>query len=469
MIGHFKTPIDWIVLSAYFALLAIGWYAIYAVSYDSLQEVSGFEDFLLGTPVGKQTIWIGISVTFLLLLLFIDAKFWERYAYLFYGLGLLMLFFVLFFGREIKGATSWFYFGGFSLQPSELAKFTTNLALAAYVATYRVNLRKRSAQLYALALIFAPAVLITLQPDAGSALVFLAFFVPLYREGMPSAYYLLGFSAFALLILGILYSPVEVLVAMLSLANLLYLMHFRQHKVRWFVLWLGLAVATLWLAVWQDHLTKGFWINALSFLFFTFFWFFKTRSNLATLLPMLVLAAFLFTYGVHYGFTQVLKPHQQDRINVWLNPEKCDPQGSLYNLLQSKMAIASGGFSGKGVFHGSMTHGNFVPEQSTDFIFSTIGEEQGFLGSLFVMVLFLALILRLVVLAESRRSVFARAFTYGTAGLIFIHFFVNIGMTMGLMPIIGIPLPFISKGGSALLGFTLLIGLSLKIHSTKDF
>ncbi len=469
MFGPFKTPIDWVVLSVYFALMAIGWYAIYAVSYDSLQEVSRPADFLLHTPVGKQTIWIGISITFLLLFLFIDAKFWERYAYFFYSLGLLMLFLVLFLGKEIKGATSWFYLGGFSFQPSELAKFTTNLALASYLGTYRVNLRKRNAQLYALALIAAPVALIMLQPDAGSALVFLAFFVPLYREGMPSAYYLLGFSGFALLILGILYAPEEVLLVMLVLANLLYLMHFKQHKTRWFGLWVLLAASTLWLVVWQDNFKWGLGLNALPFVFFTFFWFFKTRSNLATLLPMAILAAFLFTYGVHYGFTKVLKPHQQDRINVWLNPEKCDPQGSLYNLLQSKMAIASGGFSGKGPFHGSMTHGNFVPEQSTDFIFSTIGEEQGFLGSLFVVGLFLILILRLVALAESRRSVFARAFTYGVAGLIFIHFFVNIGMTMGLMPIIGIPLPFISKGGSALFGFTLLIGLSLKIHSTKDF
>ncbi len=464
-----NVSVDWIVLSVYFALISIGWYAIYAVNYDAMQEVTGFSDFLLHTPAGKQTIWIGISLVFLLFMLFVEARFWEQYAYFFYGLGMLLLVLVLFLGKEIKGATSWFYFGGFTLQPSELAKFGTNLALASYLATYRVNLRKRASQLYAFALIFAPAFLILLQPDAGSALVFTAFFVPLYREGLPSSYYIIGFSAFALLILGILYEPEEVLTVMLLVANLAYVMRFNRQRFGWFLAWSVLAGLTIWLVSWQANLRAGLSANAIVFVLFTFFWFFKARSNLSTLMPIAILAAFLFTAGVHYGFTKVLKPHQQDRINVWLNPEKCDPQGSLYNLLQSKMAIASGGFSGKGILQGSMTKGNFVPEQSTDFIFSTIGEEQGFLGSLFVMALFLTLIWRLTILAESRRSVFARAFTYGVAGLIFVHFFVNIGMTMGLMPIIGIPLPFISKGGSALLGFTLLIGLVLKLHSTREF
>ena len=462
-----RLNIDLSVLSLYFALMAIGWYAIYVVSYNSAQEINGFSDFLLNTPAGKQTIWIGISFSLMLVILLMDWKIWQTYAYLFYGLSLVLLALVLFLGKEIKGATAWFYFGGFTLQPSELAKFATNLALAAYLATYRVNMKKWSSQWYAFAIVGAPVALIMLQPDAGSALTFTAFLVPMYREGLPSSYYIFFFSAFALLILGILYEPVLILIIMLTGANLLYMLRFRERRQLWFLLWLALAALSVWQAFWQEQLQISLLLSGIPFVLLTFYWFFKARSNLSTLMPMSLLMAFLFAWGVHYGFTKVLKPHQQDRINVWLNPEKCDPQGSLYNLLQSKMAIASGGFAGKGALGGSMTRGNFVPEQATDFIFSTIGEEQGFIGSLLVIGLFLALILRLTVLAERQRSVFARAFTYGVAGLLFVHFFVNISMTMGLMPVIGIPLPFISKGGSALLGFTLLIAVALKLNEFR--
>ena len=454
-----STAFDWPLFSLYLALLAIGWGMLYSVGYGEGYHLS-LSDFLLQTQVGKQTIWIGVSLVGLFFIYLIDATFWRTFAYPIFGVTLVLLVGVLLFGNEIKGATSWFRVAGFTLQPSELAKFGAALAVAGFLSQYSTDMRTLRDQAVAFGMLLVPMGLILLQPDAGSALVFLAFLVPFYREGFPAGFFVVGFLIAGLLILGFRFEPLYVIGAM-SLAGL-YLLVRHLPRTRYWVAGLTiLAAAGIYLA--PVALPWVVATGVVLFLGLVGYHFFGRQARLATLLGSGFLVGALLVFAASWSFNNLLKSHQQDRINVWLNPAKCDPQGSLYNLLQSKMAIGSGRLMGKGFLAGNLTKGNYVPEQSTDFIFCTVGEEHGFVGSLSIIALFLLLLFRITQLAERQRTPFARSFAYGVAGIFFIHFVINIGMTMGLMPIIGIPLPFISKGGSAMLGFTLLIGVLLKL------
>lgn len=451
--------IDWFTCSLYLALMGIGWLMIYTVEYNP-DSFNSLGDFFRKSSVGKQSVWILISLIFFITTILLDKNFWKTFAYPIYAFGLLLLLSVLLFGVEVKGATSWFRIGGFTFQPSEIAKVTTNLALASYLGAYSTNLKNIQHQLISIGIIGIPILLILFQPDAGSAIVFLSLFIVLYREGFPAIYFLAAISLALLFILGLRFDAIDISLAIAFLLNG-FLLYNNTSKIYWILIVLSIEICLFFLFR-DDFVIYSFYTQAALFGLLTLFAFRKKNFRL----PLNMLAIFAIGCGVtflsHTTF-DALKPHQQDRINVWLNPSECDEQGSLYNLIQSKLAIGSGGLEGKGFLKGDLTKGNYVPEQVTDFIFCTIGEEQGFIGSFAIIALFVLLILRVLKLAERQKTTFARAYAYGVASILFIHFFINIGMTMGLAPVIGIPLPFISKGGSSLLGFSILIGILLKL------
>lgn len=454
--------IDWMTFSIYLGLIGIGWMMIFTVGYGEgyPTEVAGF----LNTPIGKQTIWVGISLVTFLIIFLLDWKIWRTFANLIYIASMLSLVGVLMFGATIKGATSWFQFGGFSIQPSEFAKFATCCALAAYLSTYGTSMRDLKSQIYAIGLLAIPMLLIFLQKDAGSALVFLSFFILLYRVGFPANFYTVSLSAATLLILGFVNEPPDIILWLFLLASLVLMINLKSKL--WLLAIVGLVGATYY-AVISGLGQQVLIANALVFLILGIYHWLKKKRRVVILLTVgLILGSNLVLLS-NFAFNNFLGAHQQGRIKVWLVPEECDPQDEAYNLVQSKMAIGSGGWAGKGFLKGNLTQGNFVPEQVTDFIFSTVGEEQGFVGSFAIIALFWLLMVRIVMIAERQRNDFSKYYAYGVAGIIFVHVLINIGMTMGLMPIIGIPLPFISKGGSALLGFTLLLAVLLKLDSIR--
>ncbi len=458
--------VDWIIFSLYLSLVGVGWCMIYSVGYGDGYPSSRI-DFLTQTSVGKQTIFVGLSLVIMLFTLVIDWKFWRTFAYLVYGAAMASLVGVLIIGKNIKGATSWYALpGGFSLQPSEFAKFATCLAIAAFLSTYSTNLRFSRSQFISIGIILFPPALILLQPDAGSALIFFSFFILLFREGMPVFPYIIAFALGSIFILGLSFEPLSVILGLFFIGIFILVLNLKNYK------WYGMGISLIWIlssiiAFQNGFVLYTFVANIIAVLGLSILQWRSRLERIAVLVTGGVLIGSTLIFTTNYAFNNFLRPHQQDRINVWLNPEKCDPQGSLYNVLQSKLAIGSGGIQGKGFLEGTMTKLNYVPEQVTDFIFCTVGEEQGFIGSFLVIILFLALLQRLVTVAERQRSAFARQYAYGVAGIIFIHFFINIGMTMSLMPIIGIPLPFISYGGSSLMGFTLMIGVLLKLDANR--
>ena len=459
--------VDWLTFSLFLSLLFVGWLMIFAVGYDEGQGPDQISDYILNpsTLLGKQTLWIGVSFLVMFIVFLLDERFWHSFAYPVFGSGLLLLIGVLIFGTEIKGAKSWFTFGGFSLQPSELVKFGSSLAMAAFLSSYTADLRQMRNQATGMAIIALPVLLVLLQPDMGSAIVFFSLLIPMYRKGMPSTLYLVVILTAALFILGLIFGAEQVIAGLMILALAIIAFDAPTHQSRWFFSLAVLGAATVWAFL------AGFGAIALIgnafFLFGALFyqWMYRNSKLIRPVLG-LVLIGSLFTSGSGLAFNSLLKPHQQDRINVWLRPKLCD-MGDLYNVEQSKIAIGSGGFEGKGFLKGTMTKGNYVPEQSTDFIFCTIGEEQGFIGSFAVVSLFLILLLRFVYLAERQRTEFARYYMYSVAGIFFLHFCINIGMTLGLLPVIGIPLPLISYGGSSLLGFSIMMGVLLKLDADR--
>lgn len=456
--------IDWVTFSLYLALVMLGWLMIYSVGYEDGQRL-----FVLNSPAGKQGIWIIISFATLGMIFLIDWKFWQTFAYPIYLFTLLFLLGLPFLGSTINGATSWYSFAGFTIQPSEFAKFGAGLAVASYLSSTRTNLKLFSHQLIAVSIFLAPAALILLQPDLGSALVFFSFLVVLYREGLPGPYYAIGAAMAVLLILGLVVERPWVIWLSLIVLSLIWLSILIFEKRPLYIGVVALAALSLWWASWQEVISpnQGILASGGGLLGLMVYYGWKHRVRIPALLLSGLLVGSSIVYGANYFFNNILKPHQQDRINVWLQPEKCDPRGSLYNLIQSKMAISSGGLTGKGMLHGTMTRLDYVPMQSTDFIFTTIGEEQGFVGVMLVIGLFLFFLIQIIRLAERQRSPFSRIYAYSLAGIIFIHVFINIGMTMGLAPVIGIPLPFMSKGGSSLLGFTVMLGVLLKFDSKR--
>jgi rod shape determining protein RodA len=457
---------DWLSVSLYLALVFIGWAMIYAVGFDSDSPHSLFD---LETSAGKQGLWIAISCVVGLAIMIIDVNFFKSFAYPIYGLALLLLLLVLAIGATTKGATSWFNIGSFRFQPSETAKFATCLALASFLSGYKVSLQQTRSQLIALGLIFLPMALVLLQGDAGSALVFLSFFIALFREGFSPVPYLLGFAMFALFIFALLFPPAAVGLGVLAAGSLL-LAWLLNPKGYWL---LGVVLVTILMTLLYNSVSHwvGLGGEALLFIGTASVGYAQIKGRALSIVPLtasIVAICMVFVFSLNFAFYNVLKPHQQARINVWLQPSKADFHGEAYNSTLSKMAVGSGGWQGKGWLNGSMTKMNYVPEQSTDFIFCTIGEEQGFIGSLGLILIYLILLLRITILAERQRSRFTRVYAYGVAGILSIHLLINIGMAIGLMPIIGIPLPFISYGGSSLLAFTILFAVLIKLDSNRS-
>ncbi len=458
--------IDWPLLSMLLGLIAIGWIMIYAAGIGQGYP-QGWGEWLTGTPVGKQTIFVGISMAILVFTLVANHRLWRDGAFFIYLVTLLLLVGVIFFGREIKGARSWYNFGSFGLQPSEFAKFGTALAMASFLAAYRGQVKNVVTWFQAAGLFLLPAVLIMLQPDAGSALVFTGLTLVLYRAGLNAQLFVMaGFGA-VMLVTGLVFAPSLIATCLFGLAVVLLAAQFPRGIIYGAVALAG-VVALLYFGRGEEvNPYLGLALATAVFAGLAIYWYTHRKSQLVQALVATVALGTAVAATANYLFNNVLAPHQQDRLNVWLQPAKCDPRGSLYNVLQSKMAIGSGGLQGKGFLEGTLTKLRYVPEQTTDFIFCTVGEEHGFIGATLVIGLFLGILLRLVSLAERQRSVFAQYYMYGVAGILFVHFALNIGMTMGLMPIIGIPLPFISYGGSSLMAFTLIMGVALRLDATR--
>jgi rod shape determining protein RodA len=419
--------IDWLVFWLYIALVLMGWINIYAATYDP-EHHSIFD---MSQSYGKQLIWIVSSCIIIWFVLMLDPRFFSRLAYPIYTICIVLLIGVLIVGTEIKGAKSWYVLGGFSFQPSELAKYGTALALTKYLSSLGKKFQGVLTRMQAVFILILPAGLILLQPDTGSVLVYASFVFVMYREGLSGNILLTALGAAVLFVLALLLNQTSI--------NLPFGLELKGQMIMIIV------------------------IAAIALILFNIFK--RVRGVKIALISAFILCAG-YIYGVNYAFNNILKPHQQARINELLGIES-DPTGAGYNVHQSMIAIGSGGTVGKGFLQGTQTKFNFVPEQSTDFIFCTVGEEWGFLGSFVVLVLFCLLLFRIVQIAERQRSKFSRIYGYCVASILFFHLAINIGMTIGLAPVIGIPLPFFSYGGSSLWAFTLLLFSFVKMDSER--
>lgn len=454
--------IDWITFSLYLSLILIGWLMIYAVGYNE-KEPTSITD--LSTSAGRQMMWVGVSLFIMFSVYVIDWKFWRTFSYSIYGVSIVLLVLVLFLGSNIKGATAWFSIGGFSFQPAEIAKFGTSLALSNYMSAKSFRLAGSKNFFNIFLLLGIPVGLILWQPDAGSALVFLSFFILLYREGLSTVYYIIGGFLAAVFIGALLFDTLPIIMGLILLC-ILGLILTKEKKTYWLIAFSMLVILNIVAGI-EDLYLLATIVDLVLFIAIALLVSQRGEARLVMILTPALIVGSSLAFMANFAFNNFLAPHQQDRINVWLHPDKCDPRGSLYNLLQSKMAIGSGGIAGKGFLEGNLTKLNYVPEQSTDFIFCTIGEEHGFIGVIIIIGLFVALLIRLVIIAERQRLHFVRNYAYCIAGIIFVHFFINIGMTMGLLPIIGIPLPFVSYGGSSIIGFTIMLAVLLKLDITR--
>lgn len=460
MIGSVrKFYFDWITFGLYLSLLAIGWFSIYSATSSFQEEV----DYLdISIPIVKQSIYMVVAIVVFIIAQFIDWRFWHTFAYIIYGASLLLLVLVLIFGSVINGAKAWFNIAGFSFQPSEFAKFACALAVCSYLTYFKVSIKSINNQWALMGLVVAPVILILIQPDAGSALTFFSLFILLYVEGFNPVFYIIAFLLLAIFISSIVFPLPYVFIGILILTLLLSWFYLKRFKYQWIVLAILMA-SILFLFIQVDPL-YGYLASSACILVAIILLWRNHNERFAIFIPISALLLVLFSYSSLSVFSG-LQEHQQERLKVWLKPSECDPRGSLYNILQSKVAIGSGGFLGKGFMNGNMTRLKYVPEQSTDFIFSTIGEEQGFIGSVLVILIFVFLVFRILDFAEKSTNRFASCFALALAGFLIIHVFINIGMTLGLVPIIGIPLPFISKGGTSLIIFSLMLGVFMRFQS----
>ena len=405
--------IDYISILLYIVLVIMGWMTIYSASLP-LEETSIFD---ISQIYGRQMLFIGLTIPLIFIILFTDAKIFERLSFVFYGLGIILLLGLFVFGVTKKGQTNWYQFGGFGFQPSEFVKTATALLLAKYLSYSQINLKYTKHQIIGLAIVFIPVALILMQPDAGSAMIFISLIFVLNREGLPSWYFFSGIIAIALFFLSLVIQPIYLIGIIFVIMVIHYIFN---RKI--------------------------------------------SRNPIVYGLLYLVMAGFAFS--VSYVYDSVLEPHQKDRINVLIGDD-VDMKREGYNLNQSMIAIGSGGLIGKGYLEGTQTKGGFVPEQHTDYIFTTVGEEWGFIGSVTVILLFVALFLRIIYLAENQKTKFSRVYGYCVATYLFTHFFVNIAMLIKLFPTIGVPLPFFSYGGSSLWAFTILLFIFIKLDANK--
>ncbi len=458
---------DWLTILMYLVLVFTGWLSIYSAVYDDSSQ--GILD--LGERYGKQMIWIGAAFLLAVMVFLIDTKFFYVFSYIFYSFSILLLIGVLFLGIEVSSSKSWFQIAGIQIQPSEFAKLTTALVLGRFLSSYSGKLNNPRNLINIGGIILLPVSLIMMQPDVGSSSVFLAFTLMLYREGLSLKIFGIGLLIVVLFILALLLNELNMILFILAFAAILYWIMSGRLKF----LFIGLIIFGGFFGI-ISGLNEIFSFNiklehiivlaaafsVLPYLFIALF------HRMKYVIPVLIIffGSIFFTYSTDYIFDNVLQPHHQKRINVILGIEN-DPLGEGYNVNQSKIAIGSGGLYGKGYMQGTQTKFNFVPEQSTDFIFCTIGEEFGFAGSFLLILIFVVFLLRLIYLSERQRSVFSRIFGYCTFSLLFFHFAVNIGMTLGLVPVVGIPLPFLSYGGSSLWSFTIMLFIFLKMDAVR--
>lgn len=404
---------DWLLVSIFIIMVIIGWLNIYAAVYDDDHK----SIFDLSQNYGKQTLWIAGAFFIAMMILIIDGKFYAAFSYPIYGLIILLCLSTFVFARDVKGSFGWIDIGSFKLQPAEFAKFATNMALAKYLSTLGIRMKETKTKMISAVILGLPAIIILLQNDTGSAMVFASFIFVLYREGLSGNFLLLGLILVALFVLALLVKK-TILISIIAAIAFLFILLAR-----------------------------------------------KNRRNLIIILSGAFITISL-VFSVDYVYNHVLQDHQRGRIDVLLGND-IDLKGAGYNVNQSKIAIGSGGFFGKGFLHGTQTKFDFVPEQSTDFIFCTVGEEWGFVGSFVVLGLFAALLARLIYVAERQRSPYSRIYGYGVASILFFHLLINIGMTIGLAPVIGIPLPFFSYGGSSLWSFTILLFIFIKLDAYR--
>ncbi|HAN79005.1 MAG TPA: rod shape-determining protein RodA [Bacteroidales bacterium] len=452
-----------------FALLVIfGWLSIYAAVYEA---ETGFV-FDMDTRYVKQFFWILAAVAIIFLVFIFDTKFFMFFSYPIYFTTILLLIVVLIFGTTVNGARAWIEIGPMRIQPAEFTKYATALVLARIMSSYNFKLFTLRNMVKIGVVLLIPFLLIILQNDTGSALIYIAFVIVLYREGMPGGFLLVGFISLVSFFISLVYGSDVVFISLIVLAFSIYFVSNKLNSVALIAILAFLSPVVLlsvlnWLKFSNLEIYQ---IIVLSFLFnlpLYLYRGYKKRDVLIFLLVVSVILTFTFSYGVDYFFHNVLEPHQRTRINVLIGLEQ-DLRGAGYNVYQSMVAIGSGGPIGKGFLQGTQTKFKFVPEQSTDFIFCTIGEEWGFLGAALVVILFVALLIRIIVLAERQKAAFSRIFGYGVASILFFHFAVNIGMTIGLAPVIGVPLPFISYGGSSLWSFTLLLFTFLRLDAERS-
>ncbi len=465
--GNLIVNLDWTTVFLFLGMLILGWLNIYSAVFSDHNP--GILDFTM--RYGKQFIWILAALIIAIAIILIDHRFFDFFAWIIFGIAILLLMAVLVAGKEINGAKSWFVLGNIQIQPSEFVKPAVALALAKYLSGFNISIQNRKTLIICSIIIMTPAVLILLQPDTGSALVFSAFLIPLYREGFPLPVILVMFSFVLLFLLVLLLSKFLVLIIILASGLIIYSLLSRSIQ-SFLVGSVSIGAGFLLLRFLNQWTATGFsdyfvlLISAgLVLLVFTITALLK-RYRMGLMAVGLLIASTVYSAGVNYAFTNFLSDYQQRRINILLGFES-DPQGAGYNVNQSMIAIGSGGFSGKGYLNGTQTKLHFVPEQSTDFIFCTVGEEWGFIGTFFVVGLFVFLLLRLIILAERQRTSLARIYGYGVISVFFFHFLVNIGMTIGLFPVIGIPLPFFSYGGSSLWAFTVLLFIFLRLDASR--
>ncbi|MDQ2179862.1 rod shape-determining protein RodA [Marinifilum sp. D714] len=459
--------LDWWTILLYALLVFLGWINIYAAVYNEEHQ----SIFDISQRYGKQLMWIGAAAVLAIVILIVESKFYSAFAYPTYIFMLILLVAVLLLGRDIKGAKSWIELGAIRFQPAEFAKFATCLAISRYITQYNFKIHKIKSLFISAVILFTPMALIVLQGDAGSALVYSVFLLVLYREGLSGVVLFLAFIAALLFVFTLLWSKFTVLLIIVCTSLIVA----KVYGLKWLsfvkaILLLGLGFALVWL------IAKGVKVEISNYLILIIslglsaipFWVHTYKNKLKNVAwtILIVFGSIFYTFSVGYIFENILEVHQRTRINELLGIES-NPYGSGYNVAQSKIAIGSGGFSGKGFLNGTQTKFKFVPEQSTDFIFCTVGEEWGFVGSSFVLILLLTLILRLLFLAERQRSPFSRVYGYGVACILFFHLAINVGMTIGLAPVIGIPLPFFSYGGSSLWSFTILLFIFLRLDANR--
>ncbi len=476
-----KSSVDWISIFLYATLVFLGWISIYGASYD-YDQLGGALDF--SQRYGKQLLWIGLAGFIAICILLLDSRLFDYFAYFIYAFFILLLIATVFLATEVKGSRSWLVLGPVSLQPAEFAKFATALALAKYMSSYGFKLHTLKHAFFVGLIIFLPFAIIILQNETGSALVYVAFMLVLYRQGLPGIFLFLGFWAVFLFIVVIRFLEAPIIegqdglmgrfVAYIAIILVQIFFVFRNKKKSGMAKQLIIGNLVLFSVAVLLNMTKWIQVNfeyvalfsIIASIVYQIVYFYILKEKNCLLVAFLLFFSVGYCFSVDYIFDDILQPHQQMRIKVSLGIEN-DPTGAGYNVNQSKIAIGSGGLWGKGFLNGTQTKLKYVPEQDTDFISCTVGEEYGFMGSSLVLLLFLALILRVIVMAERQKNIFCRVYGYSLGSILFFHVAINIGMVIGLTPVIGIPLPFFSYGGSSLWGFTVLLFVFIRMDMSR--